>query len=191
MHQPPITTRKIPGTHFCQRLSRSQDHNVAGRIRSIEKYNDLIRNQTWNLPACSIVRQPTMLSHAPDNWCTKRLISSQSDQLRQFKCKHAERNWADQLVACRELKRAATTGALFSETTFTQEPVVAMWQCYDAWHITRHLTCIQYFNTLHVIRQGLCPTGDISLEFSISNFCIHLLLPHYLFYLFVMKTGTI
>jgi hypothetical protein len=31
----PFTTRKIPGTHFCQRLSRPQDHSAAGRIRSI------------------------------------------------------------------------------------------------------------------------------------------------------------
>jgi hypothetical protein len=28
-----FTCRKIPGTHFCWRLSRSQGHNVAGRIR--------------------------------------------------------------------------------------------------------------------------------------------------------------
>jgi hypothetical protein len=36
MHRPPFTPRKIPGTHFCQRLSQHQGHNVTGRIRSIE-----------------------------------------------------------------------------------------------------------------------------------------------------------
>jgi hypothetical protein len=34
--RPPFTPRKIPGTHFCQRLSRLQGHSAAGRIRSIE-----------------------------------------------------------------------------------------------------------------------------------------------------------
>jgi hypothetical protein len=33
--RPPFTTRKIPCTHFCWRLSRSQGHCGAGRIRSI------------------------------------------------------------------------------------------------------------------------------------------------------------
>jgi hypothetical protein len=42
--QPPFTPRKIPGTHFCQRLSRPQGHNAAGRITSIEKSNDFIGN---------------------------------------------------------------------------------------------------------------------------------------------------
>jgi hypothetical protein len=37
MRRPPFTPSKIPGTHFYQRLSRSQGHNAAGRIRSIEK----------------------------------------------------------------------------------------------------------------------------------------------------------
>jgi hypothetical protein len=35
MHWPPFTPRKIPGTHFCQRLSLPQGHRVVGRIRSI------------------------------------------------------------------------------------------------------------------------------------------------------------
>jgi hypothetical protein len=39
---PLFTLRKIPGTHFCKRLSRPQDHSAAGRIRSIEKFRDLI-----------------------------------------------------------------------------------------------------------------------------------------------------
>jgi hypothetical protein len=38
----PCIPRKIPGTHFCLRLSRPQGHSAAGRIRSIVKSNDLI-----------------------------------------------------------------------------------------------------------------------------------------------------
>jgi hypothetical protein len=64
-HLSPFTPRKIPGTHFCYRLSRPQSHNAAGRTRSIGKSNDLIGNETSNLPACSIVAQPTILPHAP------------------------------------------------------------------------------------------------------------------------------
>jgi hypothetical protein len=52
-------TGKIPDTHFCQSLSRPHGHSSAGRIRSIEKSNDLIG--TRYLPACSIVPQPTTL----------------------------------------------------------------------------------------------------------------------------------
>jgi hypothetical protein len=62
---PPFTPRKIPGTHFCYRLRRPQGHSAAGRIRSIEKSNDFIRNRTRDLPACGIVPQPTTLSRAP------------------------------------------------------------------------------------------------------------------------------
>jgi hypothetical protein len=61
----PLPPRKIPGTHICQRLSRPQGHNAAGRIRSIEKSNDPIGNKTRDLPACSIVPQPTTLPRAP------------------------------------------------------------------------------------------------------------------------------
>jgi hypothetical protein len=55
--QPPFTPREIPGTHFCQRLSWPQGHSVAGRTRSIEKFNNVIGN--------SIVPQPTTLPRAP------------------------------------------------------------------------------------------------------------------------------
>jgi hypothetical protein len=37
---------------------------VAGRIRSIEKFNDLKGVRIRNLPACSIVPQPTTLPRA-------------------------------------------------------------------------------------------------------------------------------
>jgi hypothetical protein len=48
--QPLFTPRKILGTHFRWRFSRLQDHSAAGRIRSIEKFNDLIGNRTRALP---------------------------------------------------------------------------------------------------------------------------------------------
>jgi hypothetical protein len=38
---------------------------VAGRIRSIEKSNDLIGNRTRDIPARSIIPQPTTLPSAP------------------------------------------------------------------------------------------------------------------------------
>jgi hypothetical protein len=47
--------RKIPVTHFCWRFSRLQGRSAGGRIRSIEKSNDLIEIRTRDLPACSIV----------------------------------------------------------------------------------------------------------------------------------------
>jgi hypothetical protein len=66
----PLPCRKIPGTHFCQRINRPEGHIAAGRIRSIEKYNDFIRNRTRDLQACSIVPQPTTLSHVPPRLST-------------------------------------------------------------------------------------------------------------------------
>jgi hypothetical protein len=62
----PSPLREIPGTHFCQRLSRPQGHSVTGKIRSIDKSNDLIGNRTHDLPACSIVSQTTMLPRCPN-----------------------------------------------------------------------------------------------------------------------------
>ena len=49
----------IPGTHFCQRVSRSKGHCAAGRIMSMKNSNDTIGNRTRDLPACSAVPQPT------------------------------------------------------------------------------------------------------------------------------------
>jgi hypothetical protein len=47
---------------------------VAERIRSIEKFRDLFRNQTYNLLPCSIVTEPTMLPRALANyWCTAEI----------------------------------------------------------------------------------------------------------------------
>jgi hypothetical protein len=42
----PIILRKISGTHFCQKLSRPQGYSTSGRVRSIEKWDDLIGNWT-------------------------------------------------------------------------------------------------------------------------------------------------
>jgi hypothetical protein len=62
---PPFTDREIPSTHFFLRQSRFRRHILAGRIRLIEKSNNLIGNYTHDLPACNIVPQLTTLSRAP------------------------------------------------------------------------------------------------------------------------------
>jgi len=49
----------ISGTHFCERLSRSQGHSAAGRFMSIKILDDPIRIQTLELPACKPLAQPT------------------------------------------------------------------------------------------------------------------------------------
>jgi hypothetical protein len=61
-------------------LSGPKGHSAAGRIRSIEKSNDLIGTRTRDLPACSIEHQPTTLPRAPlsawtvftSDWLTDR-----------------------------------------------------------------------------------------------------------------------
>jgi hypothetical protein len=63
--RPPFSPMKIPGTHFCHRLSRPQGHSAAGWIGLIEKSNDFIGNLNRNLLACSIVPQPITLPRAP------------------------------------------------------------------------------------------------------------------------------
>jgi hypothetical protein len=40
-----------------ERLSKPQGHSAAGRIRYIEKCNDLVGSRTRDHPACSIVLQ--------------------------------------------------------------------------------------------------------------------------------------
>jgi hypothetical protein len=54
--------RKIPGTHFYQRLSQPRDH-IATRKTSLEKSND-IRNRARDIPGCTIVPQRTTLPRA-------------------------------------------------------------------------------------------------------------------------------
>jgi hypothetical protein len=50
----PSTPRRILCAHFC---------HEAGRMRSPEESNDLISIRTHDLPACSIVLQPTTLTY--------------------------------------------------------------------------------------------------------------------------------
>jgi hypothetical protein len=76
MHQPLFTPQEDSCTHFCWRLSWPQGHSVAGRIRSVEKSNDLIGTRTHDLPACSTVPQPAMLLHALYFWLCQHDINS-------------------------------------------------------------------------------------------------------------------
>jgi hypothetical protein len=41
-HRPPLPPGNVPGTHFCQRLSRTQGHSAIGRITSMKNSNDTI-----------------------------------------------------------------------------------------------------------------------------------------------------
>ena len=60
-HRPPLHLGSIPGTHFCQRLSRPQGHSAAGRFVSMKNSSDTIGNRTRDLSTCSAVPQPTAL----------------------------------------------------------------------------------------------------------------------------------
>ena len=62
-HRPPLPPDHIPGTHFCQRLSRSQGHSPAGRIK-LKK--NLQWNRTRDLPSCSAVPHSTATLRIPD-----------------------------------------------------------------------------------------------------------------------------
>jgi hypothetical protein len=53
-----------------KRLIWPQGRSAATRIRSIEKFNDLVINRTHCLLACSIVAQPTMLRRDFAKWIT-------------------------------------------------------------------------------------------------------------------------
>jgi hypothetical protein len=61
----PLPPRKFPGTHFCWKLIRPQGHSATGKIGSIKESIDFIGNRTHDVPACSIVSQPTKLLRAP------------------------------------------------------------------------------------------------------------------------------
>jgi len=52
-------TENTPGTHFLLRLSRVHAQSAAGRIISMKNSSDTVGNQTRDLPACSVVPQPT------------------------------------------------------------------------------------------------------------------------------------
>ena len=52
-----------PGTHIWYRLSQSHGHSVARRIKSMKNSHHPNENQTHELPACSMVPQPTVPLH--------------------------------------------------------------------------------------------------------------------------------
>jgi hypothetical protein len=51
LHRPPLPSRRYHSTDFCWRLSRSQGHNTAGRIKSMKNPNYPIGNRTRDLPS--------------------------------------------------------------------------------------------------------------------------------------------
>jgi hypothetical protein len=54
-HRPTLLPGNAPGTHFCQRLSRSQGHSAIGRIVSLKNSNDTTWNRTSDFPICRTV----------------------------------------------------------------------------------------------------------------------------------------
>ena len=54
-HRPPLPLGNTPGTHFSQRISRSQGHSATGRITSLKNSNYTIGNRNRDLPVCSVV----------------------------------------------------------------------------------------------------------------------------------------
>ena len=64
-HQPPLPTQNTPGTHFCQRLSRSQSHSATGRIMSLKNSNDTMGNRTRDLPVLQRSALTTTPPRAP------------------------------------------------------------------------------------------------------------------------------
>jgi hypothetical protein len=80
-HRPNFTPSKFLGPNFRYSPSRHQGHKTAGKIKSIEKFNNPIGNQTRDLPACSIVPQPSTLPHAPvtdNNGC--KIVNSRLEK---------------------------------------------------------------------------------------------------------------
>ena len=64
---------KIPGTHFVQRMSRTQYRSAVGGFMSIKNSNDTTWNRTHDFPDCSVVPQLTapLHIHYPTIWCHK------------------------------------------------------------------------------------------------------------------------
>jgi hypothetical protein len=57
--RPSFAFRIISDTPLYERLSRSYCYSVAGKTKWIEKSSDLNETRTRDLPACSLVPQPT------------------------------------------------------------------------------------------------------------------------------------
>jgi hypothetical protein len=71
--RPLFTPRKIPGTHFCSRLSRPQAILHLEGLGQLKKSNDLMGNKTCDLLAWSTVPQPTTLPRDPYTNIKKRI----------------------------------------------------------------------------------------------------------------------
>jgi hypothetical protein len=67
--------------HFLLQAQSTQDHSAAGRNRWIDKSNYLIGNETRDLPASSIVPQPTTLPRVPSD--AYRILVGKSEGKRQ------------------------------------------------------------------------------------------------------------
>jgi hypothetical protein len=76
MHRPPLPPGYIPGSHFNWNLGRPLGRSAAGRIKSIKNLNDPIVNRTRDLPACSVVAEPT----APRRTSYKSLVKKKSEK---------------------------------------------------------------------------------------------------------------
>jgi hypothetical protein len=63
------------------RLSQPRDHSATGRTTLIEKSNNLIGNRTRDLPACSIVPQPTTPLRVPRvRWIISQMLGSDNKE---------------------------------------------------------------------------------------------------------------
>jgi hypothetical protein len=64
-----FTPRKFPGTHFCR---GSVDPRAIVRLEGLGKLKKSTSSgtRTGDLPACSIMPQPTTLPRAPGKYCT-------------------------------------------------------------------------------------------------------------------------
>ena len=108
--------RRIPGIHFCWRLSRSQVHNAAGRIKSMENLKDPIGNRNRDLPACSAVQcyvtcEPARRTAAVCVGLTDTSIAT----------RHCHRRSA--IRTCDETNRVPTRRILHQSTTNCHSPV--------------------------------------------------------------------
>jgi hypothetical protein len=74
-YAPPALDPPSPEDSWYSFLSRPQCHRAAGRIRRIEKSSDLIRNWTRDIPACSIVPQPTYATACPRTYVYENIYS--------------------------------------------------------------------------------------------------------------------
>jgi hypothetical protein len=83
-----------------KRLSQPQSHSAAARIWSFKKSSDLIENRTSDLPACSVVPQPTTLARASGKLLG--LFKTSVYQLRENVC-ISDRKTSHSML-CREIR---------------------------------------------------------------------------------------